>query len=350
VSQTTSLANAQKQFRSEVTFLNTATFGLAPAASTDAVLAAEAERASGRLDVVAFDQDVARSRAAFARLVDVDAADVATGSQASQFVGLVASSLAPGATVLVADDDFTSLLFPFAERAARDITVRSVAGPKLVDAIDEDVDLVAVSVVQSADGAMTSLDALSAAVQASGTRTLVDATQAAGWLPMRGADVDYLVASGYKWLLGPRGTCFFTGRPEALALLSTLAAGWYAGEDPWDSIYGLPLRLAGDARRFDLSPAWPAWAGHAPALELLADVGVNAIHRHNVGLANRFRRGLGLADGDSAIVAFDAPAAAGERLQRAGVVTAIRAGRIRASFHLYNTDDDVDRALAALGG
>jgi hypothetical protein len=31
-------------------------------------------------------------------------------------------------------------------------------------------------------------------------------------------------------------------------------AGWYAGDDPWSSVYGGPLRLASDARRFDVSP------------------------------------------------------------------------------------------------
>ena len=42
--------------------------------------------------------------------------------------------------------------------------------------------------------------------------------------------------------------------------LTPHAAGWYAGEDIWGSIYGLPLRLASTARRFDASPAWMNWA------------------------------------------------------------------------------------------
>jgi selenocysteine lyase/cysteine desulfurase len=33
---------------------------------------------------------------------------------------------------------------------------------------------------------------------------------------------------------------------------------------------------------------------------------------------------------------------------RAGVVSAVRAGRTRLSCHLYNTLDDVDRVLGAL--
>jgi selenocysteine lyase/cysteine desulfurase len=347
------LADAQGEFRAEVTYLDTATYGLAPAAGSAAVQTAERERASGRTDVLAFDAAVARSRAAFASLLGVDETGVATGSQASQFVGLVASSLPPGATVLVADNDFTSLLFPFAARAERqgDLTIRSVPRPALIEAIDGSVALVAVSAAQSSDGTVTPIDDLAAAAAAAGgVTTLVDATQAASWLPMNAAAVDYVVVSGYKWLLAPRGTCFFTGRPEALDRLIPWAAGWYAGDDRWTAIYGLPLRLASDARRFDLSPAWSSWAGQAPALELLAAVGVEAIHEHDVGLANRFRRGLELPAGDSAIVSIEVPEAAAERLARAGVVTSVRAGRLRASFHLYNTTDDVDRALDALAG
>jgi selenocysteine lyase/cysteine desulfurase len=66
-----------------------------------------------------------------------------------------------------------------------------------------------------------------------------------------------------------------------------------------------------------------------------------------VRLANRFRQGLGLPPGDSAITVVDVPGAE-ERLRRAGIRAAVRAGRVRASFHIYTTDVDVDRALNAL--
>ncbi len=45
----------------------------------------------------------------------------------------------------------------------------------------------------------------------------------------------------------------------------------------------------------------------------------------------------------------DAPAAR-EKLAAAGVQAAVRAGRVRASFHLYNTEADVDLAVSALAG
>ena len=37
-----------------------------------------------------------------------------------------------------------------------------------------------------------------------------------------------------------------------------------------------------------------------------------------------------------------------EKLAAAGIRAAVRAGRVRASFHVYSTEADVDMALAAL--
>jgi len=66
-----------------------------------------------------------------------------------------------------------------------------------------------------------------------------------------------------------------------------------------------------------------------------------------MSLANSFLTGLGEPPGDSAIVTVRSDGAA-ERLAAAGVRTAVRAGRVRASFHLYNTEADVEQAVAAL--
>jgi selenocysteine lyase/cysteine desulfurase len=89
--------------------------------------------------------------------------------------------------------------------------------------------------------------------------------------------------------------------------------------------------------------------GTAPALELVEEIGVATIGAHNVALANRFLAGLGQPPGGSAIVTVDVPGA-DEKLRKAGVRAAVRAGRVRASFHVYSTDADVDLALNALTG
>ncbi len=242
----------------------------------------------GRADVPGYDAWVERGRAAFARLVGVDVGRVAAGSQVSAFAGVVAASLPDGAEVLCADGDFTSVLFPFLVQRPR-ITVRSAPLGDLPGALTADTDLVAVSAVQSSDGRVADLDALAAAASGHGTATLIDATQACGWLPLDAARFDYVACSAYKWLLSPRGTSFFVVAPDRLAELTPHSAGWYAGEDRWQSLYGNRIELARDARRLDLSPAWLSWVGTAPAVELLADVGAEAINAHAVGLANDLR-------------------------------------------------------------
>jgi selenocysteine lyase/cysteine desulfurase len=126
-----------------------------------------------------------------------------------------------------------------------------------------------------------------------------------------------------------------------------MAAGWYAGEDPYQTYAGPPLRLAADARRLDTSPAWFSWAGAAPTLELIDEIGVQAIHDHDVALANRFREGIGLPPGNSAIVTSDHRAAP---LEPAGIQAAEVLGRLRVGFHLYNDEEDADRAVDVLLG
>jgi selenocysteine lyase/cysteine desulfurase len=283
-------------------------------------------------------------------LVGAGVADVAVGPQVSPFTGLIAASLEPGARVVCAREDFTSVLFPLLAQEARGVRVECVPLESLAEAIDGRTALVALSLVQSADGRIADVEAIAAAAAHHGARTFVDATQAVGWLPVDAPRFDYLACAGYKWLLNPRGTAFCYVREAAAAELVPHAAGWYAGPDPSASYYGPPLRLASDARRFDISPAWMCWVGGAPALALLEAVGIEAIHANDVGLANRFREGMGLEPGDSAIVAVELPDDAEERLRAAGVTAAGRGGRMRFSFHLSTSEVDVDRALAALNG
>lgn len=275
--------------------------------------------------------------------------DVAVGTQVSAFVGLVALSLEPGTRVVCAEEDFTSLLFPLLAQEPRGVRVDLVPLEELAASVGDDAGLVAVSAVQSADGRVADLDAVVDAARAARAMTLIDATQACGWLPLDATRFDYLVCGTYKWLLGPRGCTLMAVRPSAADRLTPHLAGWFAAETQRAS-YGGPLRLAGGARRFDVSPAWFSWVAQVPALELLMSVGVDAIHDHDVALANRFRAGLGLEESDSAIVAIPEPPGAADRLAAAGVQYANVGGLARFSFHLYTVEEHVDRALSALVG
>jgi selenocysteine lyase/cysteine desulfurase len=338
-------ADAQSLFSPEGTYLNTASFGLPPRAGWDALQHALEEWRGGRTSWEGWSESTDGARAEFARLVETDPGRVAIGATVSGLVGLVAASLPPGSRVVVPDIEFTSSLFPFLAQPELEVSTVPPAG--LADAIDERTDAVAFSAVQMSTGEVADLDAILAAAQAHDVLTLVDATQAAGWLPLAANRFDFLVAAGYKWLLSPRGTAWMTVAPERLDTIVPAQAGWYAGEDVYEAYIGPPLRLARDARRLDTSPAWFSWVGALPALELLNEVGVEAIHEHNVGLANRFRAGMGLEPSNSAIVSFDRPDGL-ERLRAAGMQAAQPGGRLRVGFHLYNDEEDADRAVACL--
>ncbi|HZB07023.1 MAG TPA: aminotransferase class V-fold PLP-dependent enzyme [Thermoleophilaceae bacterium] len=340
------IAEAQRLWHPETLYLNTASYGLPPDPAWEAFQAALEDWHGGRTSWEHWGDSTEAARESFARMVGVPVEWVAIGSNTSSMVGLVAASLPDGARVLSAEPEFTSLLWPFLAQG-RGIEVELVAVDALADSVDERTDVVALSAVQSATGELADLDAVADAAAAQGARVVVDATQACGWLPLDATRVDALACSAYKWLCSPRGTAFLTVRPELAETLTPHAAGWYAGVDPYASFYGTPLRLAPEARRFDVSPAWFPWVATAPTLKLLLQIGIDAIHEHDLRLANRFRDGLGLPSGDSAIVSVELPEAEA-RLEGTRVMAAARAGLLRTSWHVHNTEDDVNELLGLL--
>lgn len=308
-------------FDLEPGYLNTASIGVPPRHVADAVSAAHERWRRGQDTSSSFEEAVERSRAGFARLIGVPETSVACGATVSQFVSLVAAALPAGSKVHVVDGEFTSVTLPFV-----------AAGHSIVSTVDE-CDLVAVSVVQSADGTIADLDAL----RASGKPVLLDVSQAAGWLPLSLAWADFVVGVAYKWLMSPRGASWLAVRPDRVEFLKPLAANWYSTPHS----YGTELVIRPDARRFDLSPTWFAHVGAAVALPWVASLDMEAVRAHCVGLADQLLIGLGLPARGSAIVSLDVPGVP-------GVVSSVRAGRSRFACHMYNTVDDIDRVLAAL--
>jgi selenocysteine lyase/cysteine desulfurase len=104
------------------------------------------------------------------------------------------------------------------------------------------------------------------------------------------------------------------------------------------------------ARRFDVSVPWLSAAGARKSLELLVSLGNDRIAEHNLGLARSLTSKLGLPEPESPIVRFQVANAdeAARNLVEAGIACAVRAGSVRLSFHLYNDEQDVELAVAAL--
>jgi len=340
-------ASAISQFGEPRGYLAVASIGLPPRSAVDALTADLAAWAVADRDPQGYDPVIARTRAHYARLVGVPESRVALGSQTSVLTAVVAAAVPDGAEVLVADGDFSSIVFPFLQR--RGIRVRSVPLEALADSIAEDTWVVVFSLVQSGTGVIADVSAIRAAAAATGTFTFCDVTQAAGVHPVDASLFDVTVCHSYKWLCAPRGVAFLTLSERIDPHLAPIQAGWYAGEDVWQSVYGPSMKLAIDARRFDVSPAWQAWIGAEQSIGLFAGLDIAEVWEHSAGLGDQLCDALGIPQQHQAIVTW--PDASGQELRvliDAGIRVSGRAGRLRASFHLWNDASDVAAVVTAL--
>jgi selenocysteine lyase/cysteine desulfurase len=329
-------------------YLNTATYGLPPKTAYDATVAALTDWRTGRTSEDAWEASTECARATFAKLVNVKPESVSCGATVSELIGLVAASLPNGARVLTAENDFASTLFPFTVHEGRGVTVDAVPLTRLVDAVSESYAIVVVSHVQAYSGEVADLRGLIDKCARTKTLLCIDATQSCGWLPTDASKLDFYVCHAYKWLLSPRGSAFMAVRSDRLQSIIPLHAGWWATDDPNNNLFGLPNRISKKtARRIDTSPAWFSWVGTAAALDVISEIGVDVIEAHDMRLARRFCDRMGLPTPVSPIV-YVTSSNGHERLLAKGVRASVRAGRTRVSFHIYNSEADVDRAVEAL--
>lgn len=327
-------------------YLDSATYGLPPRSTLEA-LAEAAEGWRTRKRWRDWEEDGEACRALFAHLVGARAEDVALMPAVSIGIGAVAASLPvePGANVVLYERDFTSAMLPWKALEPRGVELRLAPLEGLADAVDEHTAVVCVSLVQSAEGRVADLDAL----RATGARICLDATQAVAAYPIDLTGVDYLAAHAYKWMLCPRGLGFFYVSPERRDELGPWTSGWKARVDPYEDYYGIP-DMPNEARRLDISLPWLSAAGARKSLELLVSLGNDRIAEHNLALARSLTSKLALPEPESPIVRFQVANAdeAARNLVEAGIACAVRAGSVRLSFHLYNDEQDVDLAVAAL--
>ena len=341
------LQRARECFEPSSGFLAVASIGI-PTRETVAAQKADLELwGSARRDPMDYDGIVERTRRSYARLVGVSPHRVATGSQTSVIASLVAAGVPDGAEVLSVLGDFSSIVFPFLQQPG--IRVRTVALADLASSISDDTWLVVFSHIQSSTGVVADVPAIVAAAKAHDTYTFCDTTQSAGVHPVDASLFDATVCHSYKWLCAPRGVAFLTLSERFQARLRPLHAGWYAGEQVWQSCYGPNMALATDARAFDVSPAWPAWVGAEPSIRLFSELDISEIWAYASGLGDLLCDGLGIPQQHQAIVTWADPDATDlHKLIAAGIRASGRAGRLRAAFHLWNDEADVTAVIAAL--
>jgi len=315
------------------------------------------------------------ARAAAARLIGADAAEIALMPSTSAGLNVAARALplAPGDVVLVSDREFPAIVHPWLALRRQGIVAELVPvtpegfpdEARLLERLaDPRVRVLAVSFVQFSNGYKADLARLGAACRAHGAWLVVDAIQGLGASPLdvRETPVDLLACGGQKWLLAPWGSGFLYVRRELVPRLEPVAVGWLAveGTDDFANLLRYDHRLRSDARRFELPNAFQDFLGLGTSLGLLLELGVVAVDTYTRSLGDLLvawaqRTGVHVvspADGPhrSAIVCLALPdlADAHRRLRQAGVICSLREGALRFAPHCYNTVEEIERAIGVM--
>jgi kynureninase len=234
---------------------------------------------------------------------------------------------------------------------------------RFLEAIDECTVLVPLSLVLFKSAAITDARAVIEKAHRVGAHVILDVYQAAGTVPMALAEwrADFAVGGSVKWLCGGPGAGYLYVRPDLADRLRPSFVGWAAHESPFAFATG-PIRHAGNPERFQSgTPNVPSLYSARAGYEIVASIGVPAIRERSLGLTRRlidgaqaagFRVNTPPADherGGSVIVDVPDGAAVAEALIQRGIIIDHRPGAgIRMAPHFYNTEEEIDTALAAL--
>jgi selenocysteine lyase/cysteine desulfurase len=370
--------------------LNNAGAALSPRPVQAAVLEhLEAEAMLGGYEAA----DAARDRAAaaysaVARLLNTEPSRIAMAQSSTVAFAeaLSAFDFGAGDTIVTSRADYASNQIMYLSLARR----RGVEIVRADDLAEGGVDpdsvrklvahrrpaLVALTWVPTNSGLVQDVEAVGAVCREADVPYLVDACQAVGQMPVDVARIgcDYLAATARKFLRGPRGMGFLyvaeraTRRGDFPLLVDMRGATWTAAD---------AFELADGARRFETwEMSYALLLGVGAAAEYAIEVGMETARDRSWALAERARGRLETLAGTRvldrgtvrcaiATAAFDRHDGADLklRLRELGINTsspgredavidmdAKRAGSaLRISPHYYNTDEEVDRAVDAIG-
>lgn len=380
--QTQLLIDYRKEFADfgDVTYLNVSYHGPLPLAAVRAAQEAlEWKKLPYRIPDGAHFDLPDRVRAKLARIIDAQPMDVAITTGASAGAASVAAGIdwQPGDEVLVGQREFPlhfSTWLPY-ERAGKlkrrlvSPAGRFITADDYIRAITPRTRLVSASLVRFDDGARLDSLRVAEACHAVGALLLLDASQCAGAMPMSVKELgaDFVVGSGYKWLLGPYGVAFFWVSPAAGERLVTGPLNFLALEGA-RNFSGLPTENQHEvpgARRWDAAETanFTNLAALDASLDLVLGAGVETVARHNAELIGEIIRRLPgsrceLASpaeserrGPYVCIAGRNPSetpALFERLKANNIFVSLREGAIRIAPHLYNTPEQIARVMDLL--
>ncbi len=327
--------------------------------------------------------DGARSK--FAELIQAPSTDIAIVKNVSEGINAIATAIpwrAGDNVVLCAELEHPNNVLPWIHLRRLGVEMRvieptdgAIDADAIIAAINERTRVVTCSSVTFSPGLRTDLGTIGRACRSRDVLFLVDAAQSAGILrtDVSRDHIDALVTSTAKGLLGIYGCGFLYCRGEWAERLTPAYLSRPAVElppDRYSELAGLDADLRRDARRFEVGAVdYAACYAVDASLDLLRSVGAAAIEAQALALAARLRAGLAelgldvpsrafgpagshivtvgqLGEGGHGFTINPLLARLSEHLIANGVVHTIRRGMLRFAFHLFNSDDDVDRVLA----
>ncbi len=323
-----------------------------------------------------FFEDSEKSRALFARLVGGEADGVALVPSVSYGIAVAAANVPvqDGERILILEDQFPSNVYAWRELAKRTgahlVTVPHPGDhdwtSAVLDLLDEDAAVVAVPNCHWTDGSLLDLRRVGEGARGVGATLVVDGIQSLGAHPFDVREVrpDFLVASAYKWLLGPYGIGFLYAG-ERWREGTPIEHNWInrRGSEDFSRLVDYGDAFQPGARRYDVGERsnFALLPMANEALRRILDWGVENVSETIGVLTNlteeeakkrgieaipkevRARHMIGLKLGSAA------PKDLAVRLAGQNVFVSVRGGSVRVSPHLYNTERDVERLFAALG-
>ena len=313
-------------------------------------------------------------RSVGAKLFACPVSDVAIVAGASEILAQLPLMIQPtaGSTIVAVASDFPALTRPWLRqqdlnncrvRFVEDRQSQDLTGA-LLEAIDENTFVVAVSSVQFATGTTVDINRISKTVSEVDARLIVDVTQELG---ARRVDVgdwnaDAVVCSGYKWLGGHGGVALAAMSPRLLENAPPMT-GWMGAPEPFN-FDAKSLRLAKDARRYTQSTmSYVSIACLTTAIEQLLTCGIQNIENHADKLANLLiekaaeigwipYRSPDDSTACSHIVSlYHAEQSIEETIKALAIrkiICSSRSGRIRVSIAPYNDENDINTLIQAL--